>query len=145
MLQAQTTWPYPHIYEDPSTEPHLYLLFLLVICVVGVVKLLIVWWVAPPFRLSRVKDRPAYLDKLTATAASLQRWTGAVFFSWAILVFFNVPNVGRSILEQREPWGASILIVVMFYSEALSAALLVALLLYLIRWHILKRIEYLRK
>jgi hypothetical protein len=112
---------------------------------VGIVKLLIVWWVAPPFRLSGVKDGPAYLRKLAATGASLQRWIGATFFSWALLVSFNVVNVGQVILNQREPWGASILIVIMDYSESLTRALLVALLLYLIRWHILKRIEYLRK
>ncbi len=145
MLQGQTTWSYTRIYDHPSPELQLYLLFLLVASVVGIVKLLIVWWVAPPFRLSRVKGRPGYLEKLTATAASLQRWIGATFFSWALLVSFNVVKVGQLILNQREPWGASILIVIMDYSESLDRALLVALLLYLIRWHILKRIEYLRK
>ncbi len=145
MLQVQISLGYQHIWREPGVAPHLYLLFLLVTGVVGIVKLLIVWWAAPPFRLSRVKDRPAFLHKLAATAASIQRWVGATFFSWGLLVSFNVVDVGQRILEQREPWGASILIVIMNYSEALSAALLAALLLYLIRWHILKRIEYLRK
>jgi hypothetical protein len=145
MLQGQIPWGYQHIWNESGVTPHLYLLFLLVAVVVGIVKLLIVWRVAPPFRLSRVKGSPSYLDKLAATSASLQRWMGAAFFSWAILVSFNVIRVGQRILEQQEPWGVSILIVIMFYAEALSGALLVALLLYLIRWHILKRIEYLGK
>ncbi len=145
MIDAAMTWDYRRMYDGPSPYHWLYLLFLLLACIVGVAKLLRVWWVAPPFRLSRMKDRPAYLDKLAAAGASLQRWIVAAFFSWAILVSSNVVNVGQRILEQREPWGASILIVIISYSEALSRALLVALLLYLIRWHLLKRIERLRK
>jgi len=75
MLQGQTAWSYSHIHDHPpSTELQLYLLFLLAAGMVGIVKLLIVWWAAPPFRLPRVKDRPAYVQKLAATAASLQRW-----------------------------------------------------------------------
>lgn len=143
MIDTPLTWDYRRMWDGPSPYLWLYLLFLLLACIVAIAKLLRVWRVAPPFKLSTVTDRSAYARTLRASASSLQRWIGATFFSWAILVSFNVINVGQRILEQREPWGASVLIVIMSYSEALSGALLVALLLYLIRWHILKRIEYL--
>jgi len=117
------------------------MLFLVLIGTVAVVKLLRVWRAAPPFRLSSKKDSPTYVQQLQKSASSLRQWIGLTFLGWGIFASVSLVNVCYRVLDEKAVGWATFLFVLIDYATALNMALFVVLLLYLIRWHILKRIN----
>jgi hypothetical protein len=71
MLQEAVAWDPQNMIVEPSTGQKIYVLFLLVACVVTIVKLIRVWRVALPFRLSTQANNPSYLKLLRNTYGSL--------------------------------------------------------------------------
>jgi len=145
MLQesTSTTWDLRAIDFARSTSTKVYILFLLAVCIVGSVKLVRMWWAAPPFRLSQKRSSPAYLQWLESENTSLRRWIGFVFLWWGMFASVNLQDVCNGLLNIQVKVINRLLIVyeIRDFSTALTAALLVVLFLYLIQWHVQNRME----
>jgi hypothetical protein len=129
---------------EPSNGLMIYILFLFLVCIVTSVKLVRVWRAAPPFRLSRQASSPAYLELLETSSRSLKQWIGSTFLGWGIFASISLTDVCSRLLDDKKIGSFVILFVIQDYSTALTMALLVVLFLFLVQWHMLKRIEHLR-
>jgi hypothetical protein len=145
MLLSQTGWDYRRIIQEPSAGYRLFVLFLLLTGVVAIAKLVKTWRGAPPFRLSARKDSLSYLQELQATAVSLGQWIGFTLLGSGIFASVSFVDVCHRLLDEQVLGLATLVIVLGDYSFALSMVLFAVLFLYLVRWHVLRRIEYLRK
>jgi hypothetical protein len=144
MVQQSTTWDLQHTIREPSTSLKTYVLFVFVVCIVGSVKLIRVWRLAPPFRLSRQAGSPAYSQLLETSGTSLKQWIGLMFIAWGILASIDVSDVCHQLLNAKRIESFEILFGIQDLSTTLAMALLVTLLLFLVRWHTLERIERVR-
>ena len=131
------TWDYQHMIREPSVSYKLYILFLLTICVVGIVKLWKVWRSG----LSSKRDSPAYIRDLQISASSLRQWIGLTFLGWGIFASVTLVNLCYRLLDEKVVGLGTFLLVLIDYATTLSLALFAIALLYLIRWHILQRIQ----
>ena len=144
MLQESATWDLRRMTREPSTGMMIYVLFLFLVCIVTSVKLVRVWRAAPPFRLSRQASSPAYLALLETSSSSLKQWIGSTFLGWGIVASISLTDVCSRLLDDKRIGSSVILFVIQDFSTVLTMALLVVLFLFLVRWHMLKRIEHLR-
>ena len=144
MLQESAAWDLRRITREPSTGMMIYVLFLFLVCIVTSVKLVRVWRAAPPFRLSRQASSPACLELLETSSSSLKQWMGSAFLGWGIFASISLTDVCSRLLDDKRIGSFVILFVIQDFSTALTMALLVVLFLFLVRWHMLKRIEHLR-
>ena len=140
MAQGPVTFDYQHLIRGPSTGFKLYVLFLLVACIVTSMKLVRVWFYAPPFRRSTLANIPEYLRLLETSSRSLRQWIACVFFSYGLLFSNSLYDVCRSLLSENRVGSAAIIFGLEDYAMGLSAALWVALFAFLTRWYLLKRI-----
>lgn len=141
MLQETTTWDLRTVYSEPSAGFKLYALFVLLTFVVGITKLLRIWWAAPPFRPRPKGDVCKHMQMLKASSSSLGRWIGLTFLAWGILVSVSLRGVCYGLTAERTIGIDSILFVISDSAPALSAALFAVLFLYLSRWYVVKRME----
>jgi hypothetical protein len=144
MLQESTGWDPRYIYREPSTSLKIYVLFLFVVCIVASVKLVQVWRPAPPFRLSQKAGSAAYLHSLETSYTSLGQWIGFTFLGWGIFASVSIYDVCNRIFNSERIGSFAILFIIQDFSTTLTMALLVVLFMYLVRWHMLKRIARLR-
>lgn len=144
MLQESVGWDTQNLIREPSTSFKIYVLFLIVACVVTMIKLIRVWRVAPPFRLSSQAKNPDYLKLLRTSSRSLSHWIGCTFLGWAILISTTLYDVCNGMLNEKVTERIVILFVIRDFSTALSMALWVVLFVFLARWHVSARIERLR-
>jgi hypothetical protein len=144
MLQESPTWDLRYIDRPLSTSMKMYVLFLFVVCILASVKLVRVWRAAPPFRLSRKAGSPAYLQSLETSSISLRQWIGSTFLAWGICASVSLYDVCNRLLESKGSIGSFVILFIQDFSTTLTMALLVVLFLYLVRWHMLERIERLR-
>ena len=141
-MQDQRTWDLRAIYVEPSIASRLYMLLLLVCCVVALIKLFKVWRVALPFRFSSKQYSHAYLRQLQASALSIRQWIGFALLAWGVLASIRLTETCRLILyDKRTDHAVLVVSILMENATYLSMALLVAVFLYLIRWHMLTRQE----
>jgi hypothetical protein len=122
----------------------IYMLFLFLACIVTCVKLFRIWRAAPPFRLHRRARSPAYLELLESSSSSLKQWLGSTFLAWGIFASITLTNVCSRLLDDKRIGSSLLLFIIPDFSTTLTMALLVALFLFLVRWHMLKRIEHVR-
>src|SRR5262245_37967938 len=76
----------PDFFPPMSTGFRIYVLFLLVAVVVAMKKLLRVWMVAMPFRISRQAGNASYLRLFEKSRDSLKQWMGCILLGGAIVV-----------------------------------------------------------
>lgn len=143
MVQEPVTWDLRSLTRTPSTSMEIYILFLFLVCIVTSVNLVRVWRAAP-FRLSRQAGSPAYLELLETSSSSLKQWIGSTFLGWGIFASISLTDVCRRLLDYKRIGSSVILFTIQDFSTALTMALLVVLFLFVVRWHMLKRIEHLR-
>jgi hypothetical protein len=144
MLQEAVTWDPQNMIVEPSTEQKTYILFLVVVCIVTVAKLIRVWRVALPFRLSTHANDPMYLKLLRSTQSSLCRWMWCILLGWGIVSSTALYGLCNGLLSERVTGRIVILIHIRESSALLATALWVDLFVFLIRWHVSTRIERLR-
>jgi hypothetical protein len=144
MLQESVGWDTQNLIREPSTSFKIYMLFLVVVCVVTIIKLIRVWCGALPFRLHHQAKNPDYLKLLRISSHSLSHWINCIFLAWAILQSTVVYDVCRGMRNEKTTGLAVILFVIQDFATALSMALWVVLFVFLIRWHVSARIERLR-
>jgi hypothetical protein len=68
-----------------------------------------------------------------------------IFLAWGMLTSFTLVDVYYRLLEEKVVGCAQILFVMIDFASALNMALIVVLLLYLIRWYLLIRIDHLSR
>jgi hypothetical protein len=136
-------WDPRYTYREPSTALKLYLLFLGIVCFVCFAKLIQIWRIAPPFALSRRIVDGNYSRRLKRLSKSLQQWIGLTFLGWGLWMSTSIYDVSGRLLEQKRIGGADIAFVSWDYSVILTMALSVVLFLFVSRWHMLNRIDWL--
>jgi hypothetical protein len=141
MLQESASVDLTDFIREPSTSFKFYVLFLLVACVVGCAKLARIWRAAPPFRLSRLTDRPTHLRLLQESSRSLTQWIGCIFLAWGVLTSTALYGVCNNILTEKTAGRLVILYAIEDFSASLGAGLWVVIFLFLVRWHALARID----
>jgi hypothetical protein len=145
MVQESATWDLRRMTRTPSTITEIYILVLFLVCIVTSMKLFRIWRAAPPFRPSRQASSPAYLELLETSSGSLKQWIGSMFLSWGIFVSISLTDVCSRVLDDKKIGNSLILFIIPDFSSALTMALLVVLFLFLVLWHMLKRIEHLNR
>ena len=145
MLQETSTWDLRSL--SPPVPPGfgLYLLFLFAACLSATAKLVKLWRAAPPFRLERQEKNPAYVHMLEVTSSSLRHWTTCTFLGWGILASVGLNDFCNRLLSEKASRRFEILFAIKGFSTVLTMALLTVLFLFLLRWHILRRMEWLRQ
>jgi len=144
MLQETVTWDPQNMIVEPSTGQKIYVLFLVVVCVVTIVKLVRVWRIALPFRLSTQANNPSYLKLLRSTRGSLSHWMWSTFLGWGILSSTALYDVCKGMLNEKVTGRMVILLQIREFAALLATALWVVSLVFLVRWHLSNRIERLR-
>ncbi len=145
MLQESATWDPRNLIVEPSTSIKLYILFLILVCIVTSAKLGRVWLAAPLFGLARQAGNPAYLRLLETLSASLKLWIGFTFLGWGIFTSISVYDVCNRLLDDKVIGSFMIVFVIQEFSTVLSMALFVVLFVFLVRWHVVKRLEHLSR
>ena len=130
--------------REPSTAMKIYILFLFLVCIVTSVKLVRVWRAAPPLRLSRQASSPTYLQLLETSSRRLTQWMVSTFLAWGLFASISLTHVCNQLLNDKRMGQFVILFVIQDLSTTLTMALVTVLFSFLVRWHMLKRIEYLR-
>lgn len=140
MQEESINWSDPVIVDRyPSTELRLYVIFLVLIVVVASIRMIRLWYAAPPFRLMRQANNPAYLRLLSATKQSLQQWMGCTLLSWAVFTSLTVTEFAHRALMQKATGIAAFLGEAENIGMTITLTLFIVMLLFLSRWHILRR------
>jgi hypothetical protein len=130
--------------REPFLSTEIYILFLFAACITTIVKLVRVWPVALPFRLSRQAGHPAFLVMLETSVNSVKQWIGCTLLGWGILTSLSVSDFCNHLLCDKKVASFAIVSGIQDLSVALTMALIVILFSFLARWHMLKRIERLQ-
>ncbi len=141
MFQETTTWDLRDMHPAPSAGFNFYVLFLFVACVVAGAKLLKAWRVARPFRSARQADNPAYLESLNAASISLKHWIGCIFLVWGLYASMHLYEVCSGLYVSKSVGNSAILLVIQDFSTGFTMTCMVALFLFLVRWHMVKRVQ----
>lgn len=144
MLQETVTWDPQNMIVEPSIGQKTYVLFLVVVCVVTILKLIRIWRVALPFRLSTQANNPSYLKLLRSTHSSLSHWMWCMFLGWGVLSSTALYDFCNSMLNEKVTGRMVVLLQIREFSALLATALWVVLFVFLVRWHVSARIECLR-
>src|SRR5208283_5268676 len=123
MLQETVTWDPQNMIVEPSTGQKIYVLFLVVVCVVTVVKLIRVWRIAFLFRLSTQANNPSYLKLLRSTHGSLSHWMWCTFLGWGILSSTALYDFCNGMLNEKVTGRLVILLQIREFSALLATAL----------------------
>ena len=145
MFQETTTWDLRHAYPPFSDGLRVYTLFLFSVGFVYLVKLTRVWRNAPPLRLSRQKGNLAYVRYLEDASSGLNHWMGLIPLVWGIYASTHLYNVCAGLQMSKVVSHQTILFILQDFSTGLSMTLLVMLFLFLVRWHLLRRVQFLSR
>lgn len=131
------------MWRQPSASFKLYLLFLLVACIVCAARVIRIWWIAPPFMLSRRSESTSYLRLLQKASNSTKQWITLTFLVWGIFMAITLYDVCTRLLGEKVIGSCDLVIVFADYSAILMLTLFAVLILFVARWHMLKRIDFL--
>jgi hypothetical protein len=148
MLQDQPAdvgWDLMQMHRSPPGSAKLYVLFLFVVWVVAIIKLIGTWRQAWQFRLSRQANNPAYFRLLRASSDSLRRWILCTFLAWGILTSISLYDSCTDLSFQGSIRGQLVLHLILYaiqgYAGIVEVTFVTVMFLFLIRWHMLNRIE----
>lgn len=141
MVQASVSWDPQTLIREPSVIFKIYLLFLVVVCATTTMKLVRIWRAVPPLRRVDRLDDPIYMKLMRTASRSLSQWIGCTFFAWGILVATTLREVSSGMMNEKVSGRLMILFEVRDFSTALSLTLWIALYVFLVRWHVVARID----
>lgn len=141
MVQASVSWDPQTLIREPSVIFKIYLLFLVVVCATTTMKLVRIWRAVPPLRRVDRLDDPIYMKLMRTASRSLSQWIGCTFFAWGILVATTLCEVSSGMMNEKVSGRLMILFEVRDFSTALSLTLWIALYVFLVRWHVVARID----
>jgi hypothetical protein len=134
-------WDPRFVDRAPSTVLKVYVLFLLAACVVTLFNLAKVWRAVPPFSRKSPAVGSVYLKLLEKSANRVRRWIGLIFLMSGLLTTTTVYDTCSALLLAKRPGLTAVVPVIQDFSATLGIGLSVVLILYLVRWHILVRLE----
>ncbi len=141
MPQDETVgWNPIFIWRPVPVVTKIYVLFMLATLIVGGVKLIRLWIAVPPFRFSQQMNRPDYSRQLQRSSNSLAQWMGCTLLVSGLWACLATTCMCERLLEAHAGMSA-LLYSLRDISEGLSFGVVVALALFLIRWHVLNRID----
>jgi hypothetical protein len=118
----------------------IYFLFLIFTSLWTAIRILRIWFRVPPFMGSGHPEFDRiHLDTLERAGFSICRWIGLVLLSWALLGALATARMAVDL--ERTANTVTVPFVMSDLSASLAAALCTTIFLYLIRWHLLVRIE----
>jgi hypothetical protein len=144
MEQTSATWDPRYIDAPLPASAKILILYLLIVCVAASVKLIKTWIPAIPFRLSARRNDQAYVGQLENSRDSLKQWMLLTLLLWGILTSIRIAEACQGLLMTKVI-GTAILYVFQDIAESLTKTLSVLMFIFLVRWHILRRIEFLRR
>jgi hypothetical protein len=142
---SQSDWVPVYIYREPSTTLKLFILFFLTACSVAIVELFKAWRIAPPFRLSRQASNAAYPKLLEASGARLKQWIFFTLLTSGLCISLTLNLVCNRLMNVKVLGISTIIFILADYATVLTMTLFAILLLFLVRWHFIDRINYLRR
>jgi hypothetical protein len=127
----------------PALDPlqKIYVLFLLAAVCVAIVKMVALWTPAPPFRLSRQAHNPGYVQHLRRACEDFKQWMICVLLSGAAVAASGVYERCQSLLEAKATGNVVLLFAIRDSAAQVSSTFFVALLLFLLQWHVQRRVE----
>jgi len=140
MQEVYVGWDPMMMIVEPSTRFTTLTVALVVVWVVGLAKLLRVWRGAPPFLVRRRFGDSTYLQSLEEVRISVTQWIGLTFFATGFFLVLAIP----AIWDLREK-GVSVHFPVRELSAGLGEGLITAWGLFLLRWHVIRRISALSR
>jgi hypothetical protein len=143
MQDTVTTWDLRSLPHEPSSSEKLFAFFFLTVAIVGVVKLIKIWRGAPPFRLSRQTGNVSYVRQLETRARSLGHWMRLTVLICAFFACLDFYHGSEELVFSRKITEVDVIYLLLgpFHIFALGLSLIVWL--FLIRWHLVKRLEHL--
>jgi hypothetical protein len=144
MLQAFPTNRDIYAFHPIPLDEKLFILFTLAVGILVLIKLLLLWWKAPPFRRSLPADLPAYALQLRLLAVSLKRWLLLPLFAWGILFAHHLYEL-LGYIARTKMFGISALAGDLQEQVGyLLFALCITLFALFTHWHIRLRLEKLK-
>jgi hypothetical protein len=96
-----------------------------------------------PFQGKRQAHSPAYRRLLETSATSLNQWISFTFLSWGIFASWSLKDACMNLLRLRAIGVLIPISIILELSTGLTSALLVVLFMFVVRWHVVKRVEQL--
>ncbi len=144
LQQAPTNWDPLYVDYHPPLDERLFILFTFAVGIIVFVKLLRIWWKAPPFRRSLPADLPVYALQLRLQAVSLKRWILLPLFAWMLLLAHHLYEL-LGYIQRNKMFGISACAGdLRELSGCLLFALIIALLALFAHWHIRLHLEKLK-
>jgi hypothetical protein len=128
-------------YPQLSFYTKLYILFLMAMCFVALVKLAKTWWKALPFLYLRRALRPTYLAELRERKTSLAQWIGVTLIGFGIVWALEIKSAWAGIETTHATGIGVIAYQVRDQMDFAVMVLVVVLAMFLLRWHVIRRIE----
>jgi hypothetical protein len=144
MLQETVTFDLRHMPRQPSISMIVYMPFLFIVGLVTCRKLIRIWKIALPFKPQRPVNIPDYLQLLKTSTSSLTQWISLTFLCWGIFAAESLYKVCDKLFDEEKIRKLELLFIIQDFPAAFTMTLLVALFVFVVRWHVLKRIENLR-
>ncbi|MGB2679286.1 MAG: hypothetical protein WAN12_19565 [Candidatus Acidiferrum sp.] len=138
--ESTTSWDIHAMPVGLSPAERLYVLFLLVVFVVALVELIRTWRSALSSKLSLPTESATHLKQLRNAATKLKQWIYITLLVCGFFTSYELYHVSDRLLTERirsgyvELWSFQGLFVL------LEMTFLVATFVFLVRWHIVKRI-----
>jgi hypothetical protein len=141
MQQDGTAWDLASMQPRLSRVDQFYVLFLFVVMLVILAKLYRVWRPAPPFRLWRRANDPAYRPKLCEIYEGLNLWQTFVLFVTILVLLNDTIQICDRLLSSQKVSVSSGTYYVRQEATLLATGVITASFVFIVRWHIHSRIR----
>ena len=140
MLQTGPHWEL-YSYSPIPLDEKFFILLALLVPIVASIKLLRIWRKVPPFRRSQPGDSLEYLNQVRSTALSLRHWSLLPFFGWGFVALHRLYGVLNYEIINKSFWIRGAAMDMRDLAIYLSVALGAFIIVFLLRWHILLRLQ----
>jgi hypothetical protein len=124
----------------PSIASSIYLLFLFLTVIATIVRLVTIRKALLP---PRARANPAvYLKQLQPFQSTLKQWIGCALLGWGIIATNGIYQASSHLLYAKAVGTATLFSAIAGFTPFLVIGLYVVLFLFLVRWYVLSRIQY---
>lgn len=138
-------WDPVYVHRDPGVALRLYVFLPLAGCLVTAFTLFRVWRAVLPFSSRHPPASLVYVKLLQISGNRLKRWIGLIFVGSGLATLLSVYDSCSGMLMEKSTGLTVLLPRIQDLAATLGVGLLVVLLLYLARRHILIRLERFRE
>lgn len=145
MLQesAAGTWDLRTVCNFYSLWFELYVAYLVAAGLAVFYKLIRLWSTTPPFFLKKRLNDDAYLKRLESMKISLTQWALFTLAVSALFVSYQTYDDSLHLLISKSINMSALIILIGERATELFPAFAIVLFTLLVRWHVIRRIEYL--